>query len=298
MNDLELQHLRREKWRLEGEPLRTLEEAREFVDSVGMCLMYPVSPMPLLPTFAGAVIGSAQQLPARKASAADPRMVEVEALALRLTRNHFAFMAPLYNGTLLISPLLLSYFYALIGDRKPKQPLGSSQRGKASPLAEHTFRKLEERGPLNRTQLQEQLGGELSPWAIDRVLHELWKALKILPIDYSADFGNEWDVLYRWAPEAVVEGVRASDAEALSALISKYLDGVVAATPEEVEEFFSAVTARSRVHQVLNALLAAREFNYSPGEGKTLITVSHTGGPAETRPQIGRLPQLRRRRNG
>lgn len=298
MNDLELQHLRREKWRLEGEPLRTLEEAREFVDSVGMCLMYPVRPMPLLPTFAGAAIGSDQRLPSRKASASDPRMEEAEALALRLTRNKFAFMALLYNETLLISPLLFPYFYALIGDRKPKQPLRSRERGKASPLAEHTFRKLEERGPLHRTQLQDQLGGELSPSAVDRVLHELWKALKILPIDYSAHSGNKWDVLYRWAPEAVAEGVRASDAEALSALISKYLDGVVAATPEEAEEFFSAITARSRVRQVLNALLAAREFNYSPGEGKTLIAVSHAGGAAETRPQIERSPQFRRRRNG
>lgn len=295
MNELELQHLRREKWRLEGEPLRTLEEAREFVDSVGMCLMYPVRPMPLAPTFIGAALGSDLRLPSRPAEAADDlRTQPGEALALRLLRSKFVFVAPLFHDTLLISQSLLPYFYALIGDRRPRQPLVSRQRGKASPLAEHTFRKLEERGPLNRAQLQEQLGGELSPSALERVLHELWAALKIVPTDHSVEAGNSWQVLYRWAPDLIAEGVRVSDAEALSALISKYLDGVVAAAPEEIEAFFSAFTARSRVREVVNALLAAREFAYSPGEGKTLITVAHSSSRVEAQAQ--KMP--RRRRNG
>lgn len=298
MNDLELQHLRREKWRLEGEPLRTLEEAREFVDSVGMCLMYPVRPMPVLPTFIGAAIGSDLRLPSRPAGTPDVRTEPGEELALRLLRNKFVFVAPLFHDTLLISQRLLPFFYALIGDRKPKQPPRSREQGKASPLSEHTFRKLEERGPLNPTQLQEQLGGDLSPSAVERVLHGLWEALKIVPIDRSAESGNTWEVLYRWAPELVAEGVRISDAEALSALISKYLDGVVAATPEEIEAFFSAFAARSRVREVVNALLAAREFAYSPGEGKTLITVGHNSSRVEATPQKMRPPQVRRRGNG
>jgi hypothetical protein len=296
MNELELQHLRREKWRLEGEPLRTLEEAREFVDSVGLCLMYPVLPMPLLPTFIAASIGSDQQLPSSKIKALDSRAENAEALAHRLMHEKFVFMSPVYGG-LLISQPVFPYFYALNSDRKPKQPLRSRQRGKASPLAEHTFLKLEAHGPLNAAQLQERLGGELSPSAIGRVLHELWEALKIVPIDYSSDSGNTWDVLYRWAPEPVSEGVRLSDAEALSALISKYLDSVVAATQEDVEDFFSAFASRSRVRQVMNALLAAREFSYLPGEGKTLITVTHREAAAELRPQRERLVHARRRRN-
>ena len=53
MHEQQLQELRREKWRLNGRPIRTLEEAREFIDSVGFCLLYPQRPAVLAPTFRG-----------------------------------------------------------------------------------------------------------------------------------------------------------------------------------------------------------------------------------------------------
>ena len=45
MHETQLQELRREKWRLNGQPVRTLEDAREFIDSVGFCLLYPQRPV-------------------------------------------------------------------------------------------------------------------------------------------------------------------------------------------------------------------------------------------------------------
>ena len=35
MTDLELEQLRQEKWRLNGKPVRTIEDARAFIESVG-----------------------------------------------------------------------------------------------------------------------------------------------------------------------------------------------------------------------------------------------------------------------
>ena len=58
MTDHELDQLRREKWHLNGAPLRTLDEARRFLESVGFCLMYPMRPPLLAPTFIGAWTGS------------------------------------------------------------------------------------------------------------------------------------------------------------------------------------------------------------------------------------------------
>ena len=58
MTDNELDQLRREKWHLNGAPLRTLDEARRFIESVGFCLMYPMRPPLLAPTFIGAWTGS------------------------------------------------------------------------------------------------------------------------------------------------------------------------------------------------------------------------------------------------
>ena len=44
MTEQDLHELRREKWRLDGKPIRTIEEARAFVEGVGFCLMYPMRP--------------------------------------------------------------------------------------------------------------------------------------------------------------------------------------------------------------------------------------------------------------
>jgi 23S rRNA pseudouridine2605 synthase len=301
MTELELRHLRREKWRIDGEPIRTIEEAREFVDSVGMCLIYPLRPMPLLPTLIGAIAGTDQKLPTRKTELNDPRGIETEELLARLAREKSVYEARLQGETLVLSAQLFPYFYALASDRKPKQPIVSRARGKASPLSEHLFRKLQEQGPLSRAQLQQKLGGALSEAALDGALQELWTEVKVTRVDHRSAGGDSWDVYYRWAPEAVNEGVRLSDAEALSAVISKYLDCVVAATQDEIETFFSAITSRTRVGEVVRSLLSAREFTYTPSETRTLITVAHSiARPESSRAQIGgrRVTPARRRRNG
>lgn len=301
MTELELQHLRREKWRIEGEPLRTLEDAREFVDSVGMCLMYPIRPAPVLPTFFAAFIGSDARLPERKAAFSDPRARGAEELMWRMLRQKAAFPAQLSGEMLIISSESFPYFYALASDRQPKKPIHSRARGKASPLTEHVFRKLDESGPLTRAQLQEQLGGALSEAGLDRALQELWAALKIAPTDHTPAVGYTWDTYYHWATDAVNEGVRLSDAEALSALTSKYLEAVIAATQEEIEAVFSTFASRARVAEVVRALLGAREFAYTPSEARTLITVAHT--PVRSTPQpahteSGNRRTALRRRNG
>jgi 23S rRNA pseudouridine2605 synthase len=301
MTELELQHLRREKWRIEGEPLRTLEDAREFVDSVGVCLMYPIRPMPVLSTFIAAFHGSDAKLPERKAAFSDLRAKQAEELVRRVLRQKAAFPAQFSGEMLIVSSESFPFFYALASDRQPKKPLHSRARGKASPLTEHVFKKLEERGPLTRPQLQEQLGGALSEAGLDRALQELWAALKIAPVDYNPETGYIWDTYLHWATEAVNEGVRLSDAEAVSALVSKYLEGVIAATQEEIEGVFSAFTSRARVAEVVRALLAAREFTYTPSETRTLITVAHI--PARSTPQPARTESgnrrtALRRRNG
>lgn len=298
MTELELQHLRREKWRLEGESLRTLEDARGFVDSVGMCLMYPIRPMPVLPTFIGASAGTDAKLPERKAAFSDSRAKQAEELAWRLLREKAAFAAQFRSEMLLVSAQTFPYFYALASDRQPKKPIHSRARGKATPLSEHVFRKLEERGPLTRAELQEQLGGALSEAGLDRALQELWSALKIAPTDHDPETGYAWDTYHHWATDAVNEGVRLSDAEALSALISKYLDAVIAATLEDVEEVFSSFASRARVAEVVRALLAAREFSYTPSETRTLITVAQAAEqrlPRPSRAESGRNASLRRR---
>jgi len=77
--------------------------------------------------------------------------------------------------------------------------------------------------------------------ALDKALGELLGKLRITRVDYKAPEGSYWDVLYRWAPEAVREGVNLSVQQALSALLSKYLECVVAAEQTELESFFGKI---------------------------------------------------------
>src|SRR5262245_4889809 len=266
MTDQDLQQQRALNWRTAGNAISTLEDAHAFVESVGFCLMYPERSLPLLPTFVGAYAGSAEGLPDAKHAFADPRTQPATGLMVRLLRQRQAYEMSLYPGAdLVVSASLFPYFYALVGDRNPKTaPRLRGQGAAVSPLAITVFEAIQEKGPLSKKQLRDLAGGEPSNAALDRALGELWSILKITRVDYKENEGAFWDVLYRWSPQVVKEGINISAPEAISALLSKYLEAVVAAPQDDVEQFFSHVTSRSKVREALNALLGARELSLMP----------------------------------
>jgi len=276
MTDQELDQLRREKWRLNGVPLRTLDDAHRFVESVGFCLMYPIRPPLLTPTFIGAWTGSDKALPAQQHAFADPRAREATEVMVRLLRNHDAYEANQFeeNNAFLVAGSIFPYFYALVGERNPKQAPKPKPRSEYSQLACDAFELISRAGPISKQKMREDLGGSISFVALDRALGELWSKLRITRVDYTPDEGAFWDVLYRWAPDAVQEGIGLSIAEALSALLSKYLDCVVAAHQEEIESFFGNFTARSKVREAINALQAARELDFVRVGNRSLIQIA------------------------
>ena len=90
MHEQQLQEMRREKWRLIGQPVRTLDDARAFIDSVGFCLLYPQRPAALVPTFVGAYAGSDEKLPTAQMAFANPGAREAKELMVRLLREKAA----------------------------------------------------------------------------------------------------------------------------------------------------------------------------------------------------------------
>lgn len=273
MTELELQQHRAHIWRTDGNPVRTLEDARSFLESVGLCLMYPERSLPLVPTVIGAYIGSSAGLPDQKHAFADPRARQATKLMVRLLRERAAYEATLSGATnLIIAAPFFPFFYALVSDRNPKAlPRPKTHGAEISPLAVKVFEAIQKGGPMCKGQVREAVGRELSGAALDRALGELWAILKITRVDYREHEGAFWDVLYRWAPEAVKEGIEISAPEAISALVGKYLEAVVAASQEEVEDFFSRLTSRSKVREAIKALLAARELSFLAVGSRTLI---------------------------
>jgi 23S rRNA pseudouridine2605 synthase len=287
MTDQELQQQRAHKWRLDGDRIQTLEQARAFVDDVGFCLMYPDRSLPLVPTFMGAFNGSAERLPDTRHAFADPRSQPATDLMVRLLRERTAYEMSLSPSTdVIISAAIFPFFYALVGDRNPKAPPKlRSQGARISPLTVNVFEKLQKHGPLSREKLRQLVGHEPSNAALDRALNELWAILKITRVDHREGEGAIWDVLFRWAPDAVKEGASISAPEAISALISKYLQTVVAAGQDEIEQLFSHLASRSKIRDAIHALLAARELSVIAIGTKTMVHLT---------PE----PEVRRRVNG
>jgi cytidylate kinase len=263
MTDYELLELRAKKWRTNGEPIRTLEDAQEFIESVGFCVMYPLRPPVFVPTFIGAFTGTDQDLPTWQHAFADPRAQQATELMVRLLRQRSAYEAnPFGETNFLVAASVFAFFYGVVGDRNPRRAPKVGSRSEYSPLAVHAFQVIQEKGPISKPHLKEILGGDLSTAALDRALNELWARLRITRVDYKPVEGAFWDVLFRWSPEPVREGMNTSVAEALTALVSKYMGCVIAAEQSEVEEFFSNFIARSRVREAINALIAARELSF------------------------------------
>jgi hypothetical protein len=166
------------------------------------------------------------------------------------------------------------YFYALTGERNPKLPPKAGSRSPYSALACDAFALVQNEGPISKQKLQETLGGSVSLPALDGALGELWSKLRITRVDYKPSEGSVWDVLYRWAPDTVKEGIGLSVPEALSALVSKYLDCVLAIDPAELETFFGRFIARSKVKEAINALLAARELSFVHVSGRSMLQIT------------------------
>ncbi len=276
MTEQELQQQRATRWRVAGNAVRTLEDARSFLEEVGFCLMYPVRSLPLVPTFIGAYAGSSEGLPEAKHSFSDPRTQPATDLMVRLLREKSALEVNLPGDlSLLISAPLFPFFYVLLGDRTPKAPPKIKAQGaKVSPLAIKVFEVLKERGPLSKVQLRELVGHEPAPAALDRALNELWAILKITRVDYRKEEGAFWDVIYRWVPEAVNRSLGLTAPAGLTALLSKYLEAVVAADQEDIERFFSTLAPRQKIREAVHALQAARELSFVSVGTKTLIRMT------------------------
>jgi hypothetical protein len=287
----DLDQLRREKWHLDGRAVRTFDDARSFLESVGFCMMYPMRQQALLPTFIGAWVGSDQQLPDWQHAFADPRARDATELMVRLLRERAAYEANRFdeNNAFLVAASIFPYFYALVGERNPKSSPRPKPHSDYSQLACDAFELIRRDGPISKQKMRDVLGGSVSFVALDHALGELWSRLRITRVDYNPAEGAFWDVLYRWSPDAVRAGVNLSVGESLSALLSKYLDCVVAADQQELESFFGNFVPRSRVREAINALLAARELSFIRVGNRSLIhitpakaeAVPHTSGPRE-----------------
>jgi hypothetical protein len=257
----QLEAARAERMRQNGIGTLTLEDARTWIEETGLCLFLPrrqFSPS-VAPSFVEAIAGQPDATPdARQIAAAEELLVRLErdGVAVRLNLQGHPGEQPDY----IVASWVLPYVYALRGDRDWRRSPQLTGSRAVSPLAVQAY-KLLEAGDATIAHLKQALGREVSEAGVVRAITELWQQLRIIPAIAAPGQPAKWQLLRARFQKAIAEGASTSQVTAISVLASIYLQAVIAASMEEVEIFLSALTARSKVREVLRGLVATRQVH-------------------------------------
>lgn len=268
------------QWHQQGEALLTIENLRSWINTAGLVLFAPrpqiVSPAP---TLAEAVLGEPNPSPTieqtSEARSLLARLIS-EGLAVPLNLLGTSGSSPSDTPDFVASTAVFSYIFTLRGDKAWKQPPTTSGAFKVSPLALATHEALTRRGPLSAYDLATELGKEVTETAVLRSLCELWTHLRVLPLAQIGDEATLWELSGTRFGKQIKAGANAGQPSALSALISLYLGQAVVASEDEIESFLSPLASRSRIRDVIHALLSARQLETVAVEGRTMLHVSGT----------------------
>ena len=261
MTSEQLEAARAERMRQNGLGALTLEDARTWIEETGLCLFLPrkQSTPSLAPSFVEAVAGERNSTPPQKQiSTAEELLVrlELEGVAVRLNLAGIPGEQPDY----VVAAWVLPYVYALRGDRdwrRTPQLTGSRQ---VSPLAIQAYKRLEQ-GEATIAELRQVLDKGVTETAVLRAITELWQQLRIIPVISAPGKPAKWQLLKVRFQKAIAEGASTSQVTAISVLASIFLQAVIAASMEEVELFLAALTARSKIREVLRGLVATRQVH-------------------------------------
>ncbi len=271
-------------WRHNADPILTVNMLRDWLNTSGLVLFLPRAaqlPAPA-PTFVEVILGTPTPAPTL-ADTEQPRtllsrlILDSGAIPLNLLGS------PTGAGTetpdFLVSPLAFSYIFTLRGDKAWKQPPATTGPTKVSPLALNTYNLLTERAKDHATgtsayDLATQLGKEVTETAVLRALTELWQHLRVLPVPQPDGAPTLWELTTTRFTKQIKAGANAGQPTALSALISLYLRQAIVASEEEIETFLSPIASRSRIREVVHALLSARQLETIAVEGRTVLHIA------------------------
>lgn len=223
--------------------VRTKEDALEFLNDVGLCLLFSASDIEL-PSLWGALCGEDRPVPSHH----DNREL---GLAWRWKDELPVAGKVLYGKFLRRKPVFISldlapHFYALspnYGDLA-EDYMQDYLDGRLSVEAKQVFEVLLVEGalPTSRLRLEAGLGGKANASRFDRALAELQMDFRISKVAISD--ANRWgycyvyDLLPRHFSEAVEAAQAVTGRQARDVILLHYLRTVVASTAREVCKLF------------------------------------------------------------
>jgi hypothetical protein len=251
------------------------------MEEIGICLFLPRRHfLAVAPSFVEAALGAPSETPGREA------IENATALMRRLAANAAVVPLNLFGNhalggglasdqpDFLVDRATLPYIFSLIGGRNWKSGPGV----KASPLMTEIWTLLNDGKARTAGEIQAALGRELTEAAVLRGLAELWNGLRVIPAYDGAVTRDgdttRWELTQARFAAEMTASQKVAQTTALSALVSLYLDGAVAASSEEIETFLSPLTARSRVREVVNGLSATRQLGLVSVGAQPLLHVA------------------------
>ena len=239
-----LQAARAERYRQRSHlRVRSKEDALEFLNDVGLCLLFSASDIEL-PSLWGALCGEDRPVPSHH----DNREL---GLAWRWKDELPVAGQVLYGKFLRRKPVFVSlelapYFYALspnYGD-PAEDYMQDYVDGRLSVEAKQVFEVLLQEGalPTSRLRLEAGLGGKANAGRFDRALADLQMDFRISKVAISD--ANRWgycyvyDLLLRHFTEIAEAAQTISSRQAREAILLHYLRTVVASTTREVLKLF------------------------------------------------------------
>jgi hypothetical protein len=222
--------------------LRTVEEARAFVEGVGFCHFWPIKGTEL-PNLFHAIAGRVRPVPMEHD---DPDISKCWGWKDQaLDKKWWYYGKFLRRRATLISLTELPYFYALSGNYGSLDDyLQEYEDGLMTAEAKAIYEALLEHGPLDTVRLRREarMAAESAKSRFDRALVELQVGLKVLPIGVAHtgawNYAFTYELFQRWFPEIPRQARPIKRGEARRALVQRYLDNVVVADRKMIAKVF------------------------------------------------------------
>lgn len=244
--------------------LRDADGIREFVNDVGLCLLFPVQGLEM-PNVYQAVAGFAKQT--------TPQHDDPTISLTWNTKDRALDQRWWYYGKLIKAKATLASFevlpqlYALSENYgEPDDYLHEYEAGTLSADAKNIYAAVLKHGAMHAIDIKRKVGlyGDEHKGKFDKALTELQVGLKVLPVGVAEAgawrYAFIYELLWRWLPELPAQARAIGRGEARAALLARHLRNVIFATPKEI----------------------GRVFGWKPAEVEKAITAAVASGAAAT----------------
>ncbi len=258
--------------------VRTLEQARAFVEEVGFCHFWPIKGAEL-PNLFHAIAGRVRPVPDEHDDPDGSKCWGWKDHSL--DKKWWYYGKLLKRRATLVSLAELPYFYALSENYGGLDDyLQEYAEGRLTAEAKAVYEALLEHGPLDTVRLRREahMSTQSAKSRFERALVELQVGLKVLPVGIAEAgawrYAFVYELFQRWFPEIPRQARAIKRGEARRVLVQRYLDNAV-------------VADRKMIGKVSHVL------RWTPRElGRTIATLLEEGAVREMEIEGMKGPQL------